>query len=1202
MPDEESNSYSFPWTALLALLAAGSGYFLIFPPVTSVRPAGASVKQMDAPFSDEDVDARLWQDPVSAIYESANDGQYNYSNHHADDPHSVVKFRDQVALKAYGISPGDPDFLQVTGTSRSNLIILPVFIAGGPYEEDVEGRLRDRVAVLEGLEASGFIADDARHIGYFSLPLPPTTDPWETNIPHPLSLGHPPGSPWARNPPMAVSTSGASTGNGVGTSQKLLIPYEWWHPKSPGTFDIRGVCPTHILVLWVPDDAFQASPFSQLGDLVSYFQWASYKTGTIDGPDIIVLGPDNSDTLSQMVKEVQPPNAIDDETRLRLCSTRIYSSKAAAADSIITGGTDTCENVLTNALRFSKATTQPSPARNDFHFMRTVIPDDGLVAGIYNELRLRGVVTKPDEKPDDIAIISEQDSYYARAVQQSFVEKFANQKFGPAGISERDWNLRKEDKFSFIYPYNYLRGIDGALPSDQTTRNAHNTESASSSISTPTSGNSTGPGASSGSSNSRSTSESAGTEGMNQADYLERLSKQICNLNNQLQEKRQMLKAVGVLGSDPYDKLEILEALRPKLRGTIFFTNHLDARYALPEEWNVTHNLIVVSSYGLTLNEFYQRGTPPFRDSFQTATYEATLEALGVIPEGLGSKGNARIFEVARSGFYDLSGTDPIPGAIASGTNPLYPDPNSLNGYWSESVSGLWSLHAMPRWHWVLLAIMGACFLYGFSTLASGHGCKLLNKDELRANQESVKGNGAARSNGDDLAEYQKPGSFAYLRGFIVGVLACLGISVIWCVLQDRRTFNQEPFSFFDGISIFPCFIIWRTALLLSIYLIFKAHGDLVKNSRHICRIFALPRVESPWQRRIGKWKSQLDGKSILSIHGLVFLKACLITSLVKCRQSLYARITSRGISLSVATLKALFLILRRSVERLCDIWPQAGHLDLTKDPPHINAALLWSEYQNRGFITSRLRRVLPMSILYFIVFALLASMLGGPPMWFPARGQHVMHGGINTVFQVALGCAPIVLTFYVVDATRLQVEFIRRLRQAPTSWPEASYTSFPDVSSKLKIVDFSSFLDLRLIAERTDAVNTLIYYPFIYIFLAMLSGISYFDDIPHPIGADIIHGFYLLLALYVSYRLPRAANDFRTETIAELQVSESIAENSLDCDGKDRAKALQRIIKRIQNLDQGVFVSLWQQPAIRAILLPSGGIGIWTLLQYLPH
>lgn len=85
--------------------------------------------------------------------------------------------------------------------------------------------------------------------------------------------------------------------------------------------------------------------------------------------------------------------------------------------------------------------------------------------------------------------------------------------------------------------------------------------------------------------------------------------------------------AVGVVGSDPYDKLVILQALRSALPEAVFFTTDLDANLLTEESLPVTHNLIVTSTFGLGLNERYRGATMPFRDSYQTAVAHSALLA-----------------------------------------------------------------------------------------------------------------------------------------------------------------------------------------------------------------------------------------------------------------------------------------------------------------------------------------------------------------------------------------------------------------------------------------------------------------------------------------------------------------------------------------------------------------------------------------------
>jgi len=87
----------------------------------------------------------------------------------------------------------------------------------------------------------------------------------------------------------------------------------------------------------------------------------------------------------------------------------------------------------------------------------------------------------------------------------------------------------------------------------------------------------------------------------------------------------------------------------------VFFTNNLDARLAHPDEWNETHNLVVVSAFDLLLKP--DQEVPPFRDSYQTALFAATLQAMGQIAA---KPKSPFIFEIGRNGAKDITGDESI--------------------------------------------------------------------------------------------------------------------------------------------------------------------------------------------------------------------------------------------------------------------------------------------------------------------------------------------------------------------------------------------------------------------------------------------------------------------------------------------------------------------------------------------------------------
>ena len=115
------------------------------------------------------------------------------------------------------------------------------------------------------------------------------------------------------------------------------------------------------------------------------------------------------------------------------------------------------------------------------------------------------------------------------------------------------------------------------------------------------------------------------------------------------------VKAIGIVGSDVYDKLLILQALRSRFTDKIFFTTDLDARYLHADQKEWARNLVVASNFDLSLRPALQQSTLPFRDGYQTATYLAALMALEANPfdDWTGKMKDwlrPQLFEIGRTG------------------------------------------------------------------------------------------------------------------------------------------------------------------------------------------------------------------------------------------------------------------------------------------------------------------------------------------------------------------------------------------------------------------------------------------------------------------------------------------------------------------------------------------------------------------------
>jgi hypothetical protein len=112
--------------------------------------------------------------------------------------------------------------------------------------------------------------------------------------------------------------------------------------------------------------------------------------------------------------------------------------------------------------------------------------------------------------------------------------------------------------------------------------------------------------------------------GRSQVDYLPRLVDQMKAEGGIAQS----WSAIGVLGSDLYDKVMLIEVLKHAFPEALIFTTYLDARCLDTDKHHVTRNLLVGSHYGLDLNKRLQGAIPAFRSVYQTSLYFACLKAI----------------------------------------------------------------------------------------------------------------------------------------------------------------------------------------------------------------------------------------------------------------------------------------------------------------------------------------------------------------------------------------------------------------------------------------------------------------------------------------------------------------------------------------------------------------------------------------------
>ena len=760
--------------AILAVLVGAA--YVTRSPMESPRPeAPPDLKQ---PVREEDkIDARLWQDPlkVALDHKKAMHGEKNAERPKCPSIHDVNQVREVI------------NDLTDKGTKNPNdqntiMHVLLTMVRGGPYSEDHERRLRNRYAMLTALHSSGFTPVDTKYIGYFRLEWTKSNELENNNY---------------REVPKIDKVIERNL-------EPLLLPFEWFVREELYRRTSKDIMaddrPEHVLVVWLPESDFSNQPLTRLAQVIDALGHAHSSGVRID-----MIGPSHSGTLREMLSEIGPihdskgkfkdANYVDVNGMLN--GLTIYSPWSTASPALLRPKeswpvSDPSENSISEMYEV---------IHQDFNevgikFIRTIGSDDLLAMHLIQELDRRGVDVIGGI--DYVALISEWDIFYGKAFPLTFATMMESMKhIDPNTDRPSDWNgyaynlnLRMPRECDRNFPnnlltFNYLRGIDGRLPRSESSEDQKPSKK------------------------TEITSQLTFTKspelpiGRSQLDYIRRLAQKLSD--------EYQVKAFGVVGTDVYDKLLLIRALREQLGSVIIFTIDLDTRMMHSGQCKWTRNVIVASNFGLELNEEYQHGMyheekgslPPFRDNYQTALFFSCRAALGLrtrsgklfrkmgISELTGVISHPRLFEIGRECAVNLSVDD----------TPIHPPRRSPN----RNLQKLILLISLAIVLYVLLLVQ-------FSSMV----------------RKVVAGINPLRWD---------------IVGFTVKVFGpVMIVAVTWFVVVviDEHYYEPtgEPFSLVSGVSIWPGEALQLLVVILSLCFILKSMHDLKANEKELCKWF----------------------------------------------------------------------------------------------------------------------------------------------------------------------------------------------------------------------------------------------------------------------------------------------------------------------------------------------------------------------------
>ncbi|MDX8405748.1 MAG: hypothetical protein R8K50_06295, partial [Mariprofundus sp.] len=557
------DSNHLPVTGGVAVVIAVIVSFFVINPtdLEGFRPGGDS-RQIAQIHGLEDVQARLWQDPFAAasvhlnrqqsppiqlsgqiVLPASGDKQSRFADirlgqsaiskaqpSYESERHSLARLQREIGKEAVE----EAGSKKAASQNDGGITVLAVMVSASPYAKQAETRKRMRYAALSALGAEQFYPKDAEYIGVVN-----DLNQHKVNDSARQQLSGKVCSKQNRNTEGCKGWLDLSAG---AEQLPLMMPYEWFEKKSEGK-------EKHVLLLWLDEDAFGVKPLTKLDVIFGLLGE--------DVAQIKLIGPYGSGTLKRMVGEASRDHEDWQVLRERV---EVYSATATGSDQVLTGGGLSVESRLAGIFR---------------RFQRTISIDDILMADIVDELQKRLQPSEAKSMDFNVAILSEWDTAYGRALPEAFAEKACIKNSSDGKCSEQAVESYKREH---LHMFRYMRGIDGLLAEDsQDAQRTSNDSNASADkkvkIERP--------------------------EGRSQKDYLRRLADQISTMKRELKsDSKKSILAVGVLGSDVYDKLLILKALRNRLPEAIFFTTDLDASLLHPENYSWTRNLIIASAFG----------------------------------------------------------------------------------------------------------------------------------------------------------------------------------------------------------------------------------------------------------------------------------------------------------------------------------------------------------------------------------------------------------------------------------------------------------------------------------------------------------------------------------------------------------------------------------------------------------------------------
>ena len=1227
MPESESESAGasslLSPNTIMAIVTLVGGFFLVSHKLSSQRPA-RPLSEGTQPLGTQNIESRLWEDPFAAWDKLSAEQRNERTVAGLTQLSDAISRRESADLK-------------------SNVLILGVMVSGQPYAEDRESRVRSRYAVGAGLASGGYNPVVADHIGLVASPWPSSTEleHWETSPKAILAITG------TNSDAMPGACTAAET-----TKLQLRVPFEEYEPREFSAWDEYSKRPidstirySRVFLLWLDEEYFDDEPGARL----ALFKNALEQSGLAETHvEWAIVGPRYSSTLAALLKSKTTHLANSNlwqQITGKLNAVRLVLATPTAIDEALVSTNEWPDYDFSIPRR---PVIQSLKAAGLFESVTNVcLTDKELAREALEELKLRDI-NPATNSHDHVVLISEWDTLFSRMAALAFASQVSS---NPQFIQQSREGTASWPKT--LHRFSYLQGLDGEA-ADGAQEDRNNKEKSGRFV------------AASVEDLAHWQPDANKAEGAAQFDYLARLGDSLAELDHELwwHEHGSRVKAVGIIGSDVYDTLLILQAMRERLPDAIFFTSDLDARFWHPDELRWTRNLVVVSGYGLQLSDELQAGIAPFRESAQCVHFLATLYALGSQKIATLGPPPPRRFEIGRHGPVEMPVTN---RANFKGTSP-HREPRGRPNNPAAPIAVAVGM--------LLICLLAASKPFRRLALPSEEYCRdalRMSEEDLGGEQgvamlyEQLRGKPAAWQD-DELAQWLFPPaerkrlqevqmskeartdtesssgkrSTDALKGLLERCNTLIFMSAdeapmeaeqLTVIVRQTKLLNPEHqnnlLHNLDEISRNRHKDKKPTAwaarrnyaavdqILEQLRAAKEREDDPACCARRVAlEVFRRRRwravlfwlatlfvgtglglgVKWAWIQTYGASEGEpfnFQGTSAWPTEFIRFAALALNLVLV------FAIQIKLGLGmLNITRRYRLCLKTRECRERSGrtlwhQLWPE--------DPPvikgEVDANALWDRYQQTRRWGPRLTRVV-VSVLIYFVFAWALFSLGRSPSS-PVRGGLLLR--LDSALLISSGLSFLFITFWMIDAAAICAWFIGRLSQAPTRYPEATLKYFKHEQAINTDSLVEEWVDLQLIADLTEPIGRVVYWPFVALLLMFIARNPWWDHwtwhwplvLAFLLNLGLAAGSYVILQQAAKKARNIGVRNLRAKLNQKhLEAARSTAEHE--------ASQVEKLIEEIKNLRRGAFVPFSKNPLIGGLLVNSSGLVLVELLAQL--